>query len=574
MNTMKKILAFAMIVSMVLGCFIISTSAAEKKTYVGQGEEDGGLVAWYDASNNANGTQDPQSNLWKDLSGNVNHIDISAAVSAGQLDWQDNKLIIKDGGCYLRLPEAVCEELEGNAYTIEIVTGELQYTATEYITLLSSANDELSVFIRCSGNHAPGQEQQFKLEYKNLDKNGDSNRPFMYDAWDAFNGKTLSITSDLDAFDGTRDDNEGTTDTDNVIMYSDGTRKASGESEFPLDLGGYVYFGQTAETREWHGEIYALRIYNRALTPEEVSANAAADQWNYRGGQKFEPTEQYDPELDKGYIGFKPLEGYNNKTIVFNEDTDLIPLTGFYGAAGLLDYLYPFESDEPWVGARLERTEEEQTDVAGEVITGCSFDVLYESFCTRANITPLVGKDCQYIVVKLILDGTVEDFNMNVIGYDKEINDTVEYATESLEGGIDNSIQKEVQYVTYDVATIFDDCEAIQKFYVDIVGMTNATKIYLQEIAMFATEKEAVEYTGATWVEPETDDDDETTVAEEDDTTAPEDVTTAKPADTTAKPADTTTADKDEGGCASVVGFGAAAVMVAAAAAVVLKKKD
>ena len=111
MNTMKKILAFAMIVSMVLGCFIISTSAAEKKTYVGQGEEDGGLVAWYDASNNSNGSQDPKANLWKDLSGNVNHIDISAAVSAGQLDWQDNKLIIKDGGCYLRLPEAVCEEL-------------------------------------------------------------------------------------------------------------------------------------------------------------------------------------------------------------------------------------------------------------------------------------------------------------------------------------------------------------------------------------------------------------------------------------------------------------------------------
>ena len=32
MNTMKKIVAFAMIISMVLGCMIISTSAAEETT--------------------------------------------------------------------------------------------------------------------------------------------------------------------------------------------------------------------------------------------------------------------------------------------------------------------------------------------------------------------------------------------------------------------------------------------------------------------------------------------------------------------------------------------------------------
>ena len=133
MNTMKKIVAFAMIISMVLGCVIISTSAAEQRPYVADG-----LIAWYDASNNANGSMDPMSDLWKDLSGNANHIDISAAVSNNQIKWENGALVInKDTGCYMQLPDAVKAALMGDAYTIEIVTGNLNYTATAYITLLA-----------------------------------------------------------------------------------------------------------------------------------------------------------------------------------------------------------------------------------------------------------------------------------------------------------------------------------------------------------------------------------------------------------------------------------------------------
>ena len=191
MNTMKKILAFAMVVSMVLGCLVFSTAAAEKADYVTDG-----LVAWYDASNNYNGTQNQTADLWKDLSGNANHIDLSQAVSKGQISWSDKALVIAETGTYLRLPNAVVEALEGNAYTIEIVTGNLDYTASSYITLLSSSNDELSVFIRVHEEFSPSipnNDKQFKLEYKNQDANGDSNRPYLYNAWEQFNGKTLTI---------------------------------------------------------------------------------------------------------------------------------------------------------------------------------------------------------------------------------------------------------------------------------------------------------------------------------------------------------------------------------------------
>ena len=105
------------------------------------------------------------------------------------------------------------------------------------------------------------------------------------------------------------------------------------------------------------------------------TANAEADANNYRSNKTFEPTQEYDPELDKNYVGFVKLEGYTNDRVVFNQDTDLIPLTGFTGSVGLLDYLYPYESDEPWTGARLQLSEGE-TDYDGSPVSGCNFTVL------------------------------------------------------------------------------------------------------------------------------------------------------------------------------------------------------
>ena len=203
-------------------------------------------------------------------------MDLTDAYKNGQIWWEGDKMVIDENGCYISLPAAVVDALKQDAYTIEIVAGDVDYTGTHYITLFSSANDELCAFIRCS------EGENMKLEYKNQDANGDSNRPFVYDAWNHFNGKTLTFASDLLALDENgRDNHESTTDTDNVIIYSDGIRIASGESEYNMELD-YVYFGNTAENRKWGGEIHAIRVYDRALTAEEVAQNAATDQAYYR----------------------------------------------------------------------------------------------------------------------------------------------------------------------------------------------------------------------------------------------------------------------------------------------------
>ena len=629
MNTMKKILAFAMVVSMVLGCLVISTSAAEKATYVKDG-----LVAWYDGSNNSNGTQDKSTDLWKDLSGNANHISVAEAYSRGEIQWSDKALIFNDGGAYLRLPTAVVETLESKAYTIEIVTGELEYTATEYITLLSSANDELSVFIRCSGNHAPGGSEPIKLEYKNQDANHDDNRPYMYNAWDAFNGKTLAVTGDLNVqlegeFKGENTMKKNPDQIGNVFMYSNGTMLAKGKSQHQMTLGGYVYLGHTSEQRAWSGEIYGLRIYDRALTQEELAANAAADVTNYRGETAFEPKQEYDPELDKNYEGFTALTGMRPDIIPFTKDTDMIPLTGFYGSTNLFDYLYPMESDVQWEGAKLMQTEDLETDYDGNTTTAVDFVIMYQAFCSRAGINPLSGAKSNYIVFKVIVEGEFEDFQLTAVGYDKASNDERDFPTGSTFGGIDPELDGQVQYLIYDVEGIFEDCSMLTKLKMQLTGMTVDTTIYLLEVGIFETEEAAEAYTQGIIPELPSEDEDagnddagntdngntdngntdngntdngnnnnnnnnnnntdngntdngntdngntdngntdngNTDNGNTDDKDDGDTTTAAKDDTTTAAPA-------DEGGCASVVGFGAAAVLVAAAAAVVLKKKD
>ena len=460
-----------------------------------------GLIAWYDATNNSNGEQNLTADLWKDLSGNANHISVADAYSRGEVSWTSQALIFNEGGAYLRLPTQIVEALEGKAYTIELITGELDYTATTWITLLSSANDEFDVFIRCSGEHAPGQSYPLRLEYKNQDANGDGNRPYLYNAWDAVNGKTLAITGDLnveleDDFRGENTMAENPDQTANVFVYSDGIQVAKGKSQYQMTLDGYVYLGHTSANRAWSGEIYGLRIYDRALTPAEVAHNASADTYNYREGRSFTPTQEYDPALDANYEGFVSLIGEQADFIPFNEATDVIPMTGYYGSTNLFNYLYPYESDVSsgygWDGARLMMTEEltdpNRTDV--------SLSIMYENFCARANIDPLVGNKSNYVVLKLIVEGDLNDIILTSVGIAPDYGGTeVQFPTGSVYGGVDPDLEGQVQYLIYDIEYIFEECTAMTRFKLQLEGMNLDTTVYLLEMGIFETEEEAENYT-------------------------------------------------------------------------------
>ena len=445
-----------------------------------------GLVAWFDGNNNSNGSHSLAANVWKDLSGNANHWDLSEAVSLGQISWKQGGMEIADGGCYIRLPQAITETLTGNAYTMEIVFGDLDYTATNYITIMASANDELALFIRVSDMHAPGMSEQYKLEYKNQDANGDLNRPYLYDAWSYLDGHTLALTSDLYMFDGNRDIYNYPEQEGNVILYSDATQIAKGESEYCMTLD-HLYLGHTAVQREWHGEIHGIRVYNRALSAEEVAANAKADQWNYRSGRTIAPETEYDPALDQKYEGFSGLYGYQNNVIVLNSETNLIPMAGFREAFNLLDYLYPYENDAQWTGARL-CAESQNNDIL-------SFSVDYsDNYCYRAGFDPVSGAEARYIVLKMILNGSFSGLDMNVVAYDADqnLNLVVPY---TIDRASFLDMDGEVQYLVIDTwDTSLKDCESMERLYFNIHGMKEDCEIYLMEIAFFPMATDVEQY--------------------------------------------------------------------------------
>ena len=234
-----------------------------------------GLIAWYDASNNQNGTHDLDSTVWKDISGNENHIDFtepfgSANPSSEKIAWTNSSLIIQEGGGYIKFPSDVTENFWGNNYTIEIVTSNLSYDdSVPYFKLFQSDNDELAAYVRVDEN--------MKLWLKNNDSNGDSFRPTIYDSWDYINNKTLAFTSDLTAFDGIQDINTNPNQPGNVHIYSNGVQIAKGESRLDMYIGDLALGDPN-----WSGSIHSIRIYNRTLTQEELEINAIADQFYYR----------------------------------------------------------------------------------------------------------------------------------------------------------------------------------------------------------------------------------------------------------------------------------------------------
>ena len=184
MNNAKKLLTLVLTVAMIFSTcalFSITASAAKKTDIV---RED--LVIWYDASNNSNGLQDHEATVWKDLSGNGNHMTV-------KLDeknyWTDNAFHVENNPTYF--PDAAPQVANGEQYTIEMVLGEVNFTATNWITLMCSDNDEFSLFVRVPN----GDDTDNNLEYKYNDQNQD--RPKMDDGAALLNNSTMAITFDL-----------------------------------------------------------------------------------------------------------------------------------------------------------------------------------------------------------------------------------------------------------------------------------------------------------------------------------------------------------------------------------------
>ncbi|MBO6052224.1 MAG: hypothetical protein J6Q17_00665, partial [Clostridia bacterium] len=210
-----------------------------------------GLAAWYDGANNAAGSQDKAATVWKDSSGHG--LDFEVELNDTNY-WTDKAFHIDSTRNYL--PDELVDLVNGDTYTLEFAAGELVYPATDWVSLIISDNDHFSLFIRVSNDN---------LEYKYNDANKD--RPMADNGADLVNNSTVAISFDINSQD--------------CWMYVDGELLSE---NVPIDtnIADTLMLGHDDAKRIWSGDVYAMRFYDRVLTPEEIAKNAAADNARFR----------------------------------------------------------------------------------------------------------------------------------------------------------------------------------------------------------------------------------------------------------------------------------------------------
>ena len=519
MNTMKRILSLIVVATMLLGCFTITAFAANKTDI-----ERDGLVVWYDASNNSNGIQDHETTVWKDLTGNGNHMTVKVNETNY---WTDNAFHVDATANYF--PDAVLDVVNGVEYTFEMVLGEVNFTATNWITLMCSDNDEFSLFVRVPN----GGDTDNNLEYKYNDKNND--RPKMDDGAALLNNSTMAVTFTMV---------EG--EDPLCTIYVNGVALASGVPQH-TNIADTLMWGHDNPKRAWTGDVYGFRFYNRCLTPEEIADNASADEKNYRNGNYFEPTVEYDGKDEA--VGGEDGITYVNNIITLTESTGLVPAIGEYGCQNV--HNLHFYGDD-YQGVKLMPT----TNDDGTITGNPKIYVDYAKFVRRAGLENLNADDVNYVAVKLKVVGQIED--LTVWGLAGEHFSTI--GVDSLMADDFPACTGETEYMLFDMEDMWSGL--INRFAFEIVNPAADAVIYIEEIALFADQAGAYAYAGKeTPTEAPTDEVTEPTEETTEEATT-EEATTVAPEETTAE---------TESGCGSVIGFGVIAVI---GAAFVALKKD
>ena len=211
-----------------------------------------GLIRYYNASNNLEYSHSPNTTVWKDLSGNYDG-------EVNNLTWNTGSAVFNGTSSNVRI---------GQINNLTAVTVEVYLKANSYTT--DSANQIISNY---NGNGLVLQ----------LNKG--------VPGFSIGSGKTIASDETIDL--GINHTITGTYDGSTVKLYVDGVLKKTLSSiagiSNPTDLTPMVIGCNPNETGcDTHytaADIYAARIYNRALTQNEINKNMNADRISVGGQQ-------------------------------------------------------------------------------------------------------------------------------------------------------------------------------------------------------------------------------------------------------------------------------------------------
>ena len=263
MTTVKRLSTTVAVSALAVASPLGSIEAAllyEPDSYV-----QDGLVVMYDGIRNVGlgVAHDSTTNLWTDLSGNGND-GIFGATPDSDCYWTDTGFYLNGSKSYIQTSDDVTGT---ECVTVEAVGDWSSQANANYPNLVSVAynnsNYDCGIFLNNEG------KLQWKLNGSAAGL-GFTARPII-NSWDK---KTFSAV----------------VSTTNSIFYSQGDAVLSSATARSETHGYFVTnkwnFGINCSTSQYRpkGEYRAFRLYNRALTAEEIAANYQLDQYRFVTG--------------------------------------------------------------------------------------------------------------------------------------------------------------------------------------------------------------------------------------------------------------------------------------------------
>ncbi|MBR0157882.1 MAG: hypothetical protein IJM24_02245 [Clostridia bacterium] len=205
-----------------------------------------GLVALFEGYYNTRKGQNKSTEIWDDLSGNGIDIDFMLDDTA---EWTDKGLAISS--TRIEFPDELFELINGEEFTVEYSIDDLVVTGADFATLLNVLpNDQFALFIRNSNG---------AIEFKTAPANARPQKAGV--GVDSVNNKTIAVTFKLG---------------DKICLYSNGELLSSVEAKALLGATSTFFIGHNDAKKSYDATVRSIRFYDRALSAEELAANAAA----------------------------------------------------------------------------------------------------------------------------------------------------------------------------------------------------------------------------------------------------------------------------------------------------------
>ena len=227
-----------------------------------------GLIAQWDGIDNAGtGTHDPTATSWKDLKGNLD-----MALTA-QGAWTNGAALYVAGGV---------AGAQGASATPAYKTIEVVYKMTKDGGRILFASGIKSRFVIFD----PGAEDPTKKLYFDGEKSTTGVKWTIDTAQMCFAAATYddSTVSNI-FFNGVA---KGVVTVNNTWGTGDGK----------VAVGGRAISNSPANSYPWTGEVYAIRLYDRVLTAEEIAENCAIDKARFMASEYAED----DPVTSSSYV--------------------------------------------------------------------------------------------------------------------------------------------------------------------------------------------------------------------------------------------------------------------------------